>query len=177
MRRTSSQAGKILTAGVLTALTVVTLGLSGCASQPEEERDASWLLNKMRVCVQNKTANPISLKWDSYMQGDDGEYLPASDLTKTLGPEAFSCAVSYAFVGAEIADFSVQGTPVEISAGDADWFTVYVLGSSDPIEIKPGVSEKHPLGDQQLMWSARVKDELKTVGKVKAYPIDFYISE
>lgn len=182
-------------ATLMSLLAVVALSVTGCSTEvpaapasttnptsEEQNRDASWFVNKMHTCVQNKTSEPVTLYWDANSQNDKGEYLNQADLTKTLGPSAFSCAVSFAFIGEEHSSFALEKE-------NGKWDNVSVVNNTSQFALllpekkvhvlKPGVSPEFLLldsGNQQLMLQVRIKNELQTIGNVKVYPVDVYIT-
>lgn len=107
------------------------------------------------------------------MQGDDGEYLDEGNLTQTLGPDAFNCAVSYAVFGSEHAKLwiddaemrvSYAGSPIKLSGPD-----------SEGIHLREGVPDElflATVGNQALVAKSRVSYALKTFGHVEAFPLD-----
>lgn len=150
------------------------------ASVNEGDREASWFVHKMRVCISNKTAESLSVQWGEYMQGDDGEYLPADQRNQTLGSDAFNCAVSHAYGGIEEAPFSLQDakTKFELRNDVNDfWFSVrdvtyegtryFTLLPSEAQDFEATTSS-----GQRLTLRVTVKETLRKVGNVEAYPVD-----
>ena len=167
---------------MLTALIAIT----ACSSAPsdsesmmvgstesEDNRDASVYFNKFRVCIQNKTSGNLDLEWDASMLTDQGEYLSADQLKTTLGPDAFSCAVSHAKLTLEVAEWIVAGYQMYAEVDAKAWY-VYE-GGKTLVPLKPNSPVTQELKYQNrpsLVFEASTNGELRTFDKVKAYPID-----
>lgn len=177
--------------------TALSIGVTGCAQEApaapatgansagEQDREASWFVNKMRVCISNKTAQPITLFWGEYMQGDDGEYLPEEQRRRTLGPDAFNCAVSYAGAGNEDAYFALQETATSFRLLN-DWTSSgYYFYIDEPRYDEPYSNRIYPSqtqdfeattsSGQRLTLRVTLKETLRKVGNVEAYPVDVRI--
>lgn len=180
-------------ATLMSLLAVVALSVTGCSTEvpaapasttnptsEEQNREASWFRNKNHTCVQNKTSEPIQLKWSSYMQNDKGDYLNENELTKTLGPSAFACAVSFAYIGEEHSLFTIssKGASREVRISAYGRWLLRLDGS----EYKPwdgGLSPVYELfgsSDQKLLLQINAKDNLRTIGSLEVYPVDVYIT-
>ena len=143
------------------------------STESEDNRDASVYFNKFRVCIQNKTSGNLDLEWDSSMQNDQGEYLNADQLKTTLGPDAFSCAVSFAELTLEAAEWKVAGYQMFAEVDARAWY-VYSAGA-ELIPIKPNAPVTQVLQSPNkptLRYESSTNGVLRTFDKVKAYPID-----
>lgn len=171
--------------GIAMMLTAL-IAMTACSSAPsdsesmmvgstesEDNRDASVYFNKFRVCIQNKTSGNLNLEWDSSMQNDKGEYLSADQLKTTLGPDAFSCAVSFAELTLEAAEWKVAGYQMYAEVDARAWY-VYAAGD-DLIAIQPNAPVTQVLESPNkptLRYESSTNGVLRTFDKVKAYPID-----
>lgn len=172
---------------VMASLLSLTLGLSACSTSEQtawpdennaveqsENRDASWAFNKMRVCVQNKLSEPLQLEWSQNMLGDDGEYLPAGELSKQLGPEAFTCAVSWADMARETVDFKIRGY-LKFKFTNSSAYGFWPLDQK-PDEVTPDVLQSYTIPAENLKLQWKLTEKLKTVGEVEAYPLNVYLT-
>ena len=187
--RTGSQHG-FGVVGV-TFLCMALFGVTACGSdatndagptvETEIDREASWLANKMRVCVTNSSSAPIALEWDSYMQNGKSAYLKPYELKKTLGPSAFECAVSYAMFGSEIALFDLEGQGIRIeNIGLANFDIKIGASPSTGLTSSEAVESTWPSGiTEGRSIEARVTttDELVQYEQIQVYPIDIYVSD
>ena len=171
--------------GIAMMLTAM-IAMTACSSAPsdsesmmvgstesEDNRDASLYFNKFRVCIQNKTSGNLDLEWDSSMQTDQGEYLSADQLKTTLGPDAFSCAVSHAALTIEAAEWKVAGYQMFAEVDARAWY-VY-SGGERLVPIKPNEPVTQVLKGRNkptLRYESSTNGVLRTFDKVKAYPID-----
>ena len=175
----------------ITFLCMALFGVTACGSdatndaeptvETETDREASWLANKMRVCVTNSSSAPIALEWDSYMQNGKSAYLKPYELKKTLGPSAFDCAVSYAWVGSEIARLYIEGQKISIeNAGILDFYVRFEKSvEADLTSNNPVVSTwQSGITDDRLI-QARVTTtgKLEPFDQIQAYPIDIRVSD
>lgn len=175
----------------ITLLCMALFGVTACGSdatndagttvETETDREASWLANKMRICVQNTSSDPITLEWDSYMQNGKSEYLKPYELKKTLGPRAFDCAVSFASFGSEIARVELEGQRIRIeNTGMVNFdITFGAVGSVGLASSKP-VESTWPSGiTEGRLIEARVTttDELIQYDQIQVYPIEIQVSD
>lgn len=177
--------------GVSVALAAL-LGTAACAtggaassdgsasSEPPgiEDRQANWIVNQLYVCIQNKTERPISLEWSEYMKNTSGNQLDREQLTKTLGQDAFDCAVSYSHHWNEHAEFKIEGTTLIATNSGAIWYfgrnyQDYELLQANTWNTWPFVGSTA----EQRSYDMRAfpRDTLKTINAVQAYPIDIQI--
>lgn len=143
------------------------------STESEDNRDASVYFNKFRVCIQNKTSGNLDLEWDSSMLTDQNEYLNADQLKTTLGPDAFSCAVSHAKLTLEAAEWKVAGYQMFAEVDARAWY-VYSAGER-LLPLKPNAPVTQVLESPNkptLRYESSTNGELRTFDKVKAYPID-----
>ena len=173
----------------ITVLCLLLFGVTACGSDATNDagstgetgadRQASLLANKMRICVQNTSSDPITLEWDSYMQNGKSEYLKPYELKKTLGPSAFDCAVSYAWVGSEIALLYIEGQKISIeNAGIMDFYVRFEKSvEADLTSNNPVVSTwQSGITDDRLI-QARVTTtgKLEPFDQIQVYPIDIRV--
>ena len=173
----------------ITVLCLLFFGVTACGSDATNDagstgetgadRKASLLANKMRICVQNTSSDPITLEWDSYMQNGRSEYLKPYELKKTLGPSAFDCAVSYAMFGSEIALFDLEDQGIRIeNAGIANFDIKFGesmstgLSASEPVVStwSSGITEGQLIEARVTTTDALVQYEL-----IQVYPIDIRV--
>ena len=176
-----------LLSAVLLAVTACAADVTESASTPatpdasEVDRQASLFANPMRVCVQNRAATPIALRWGEYMRDSKGEYLTSSALKRSLGPNAFDCAVSWGPFD-ELAQLVIEGQRTEI-LNDGVKFSV-------AFEEEPKRSLLTPSEPVTFTWKsknvdgrsieARVTttgDELVQYDEINVYPIDIQVFE
>lgn len=188
-QRTTERAPTLLrrVAGVALVVATVT-ALVACAPNnpeaapvgaPAEDRQANWLVNQMYVCIQNKTERPLSLVWSEYVKDTSGNQRDAEQLSKTLGPDAFDCAVSYSWWGNEHAEFKIEGTTLVASNSGAIWLIGHSTHSEYEL-LREGKVTTWPFTgstDEQRRYEMRGfgTETLRTFNKVKAYPVDIQI--
>ena len=190
-RRANVQTRRLLGASIILA---ALLGTAACSSEPStnapegqtssqgasaEDRQANWLVNPMYVCIQNKTEQPLSLVWSEYVKDTSGNQRDAEQLSKTLGPDAFDCAVSYSYRGNEHAEFKIEGTTLIASNSGAIWFIGNNLHSEYEL-LREGKVTTWPFTgstDEQRSFEMRGvgTETLRTFNKVKAYSVDIQI--
>ena len=147
----------------------------------EVDRQASLFANPMRVCVQNRAATPIALQWAGYMRDNKGEYLKSGALERSLGQNAFDCAVSWGPFD-EKAEFNIEGQPTSI-LNDGVRFSVrfddapksFVLTPSQPVTF---TWDSEDVDGRSI--EARVTtpgDELVQYDQLNVYPIDIQVFE
>lgn len=145
-----------------------------------EDRQANALVNQLYVCIQNKTAEPISLVWSEYMKNTSGNQLDSEQLSKTLGPDAFDCAVSFSYHWNEHAQFKIEGTTLVASNSGETWLIGNSTNEYD--NLRRGQVTTWPFTgstDEQRRYEMRGVGTytLRTIDKVKAYPVDIQIVE
>lgn len=150
------------------------LAATGEQSPSTTSGDASLFYYKLHVCIQNKTSSPVVLEWDDSMLDDTRSYLKPEDVKKTLGPEAFACAFTYATNQSEENGGAViDGNDFSFWNGDQD---IEVFSSS----YRDVISEPNKVYVRELNWpdrrpfEYRVSSTLKldTFNKITAYPIE-----
>lgn len=138
------------------------------------EGDASLFYYKLQVCVQNKTSSPVALEWDDSMLDDTRSYLKPEDVKKTLGPDAFACAFTYATnQSEEYGGALIDGNHFSFWNGDLNT-EVYTSSFQDTI------SEPNKVYVRELRWPDRRPFEyhvsstlkLETFNKIRAYPLE-----
>ena len=176
-----------LVSAALLAVTACSGDAAESASAPatpnasEVDRQASLFANPMRVCVQNRAATPIALQWAGYMRDSKGEYLKSGALERSLGQNAFDCAVSWGPFD-ERAELNIEGQQTSI-LNDGVKFSVrfddapksFVLTPSQPVTF---TWESEDVDGRSI--EARVTtpgDELVQYDQIKVYPIDIQVSD
>lgn len=154
-------------------------GQTSSEGSSAEDRQANWLVNQMYVCIQNKTERPLSLVWSEYVKDTSGNQRDAEQLSKTLGPDAFDCAVSYSWWGNEHAEFKIEGTTLVASNSGAIWLIGHSIHSEYEL-LREGKVTTWPFTgstDEQRRYEMRGfgTETLRTFNKVKAYPVDIQI--
>lgn len=145
---------------------------------PTEDRSASLFYNKMRVCISNLTSAELRVTWNSWMQNDTGDYLPASELDTTLSPDSSTCAVSYASGGTEEANVSLAGHPVTATNSGGSGFKLNLSGTQ--ASLLPNRTLRQELareGNSTFALEAETNGVLTTFNAVRAYPIDLRVSD
>lgn len=190
-RATNTQTKRLFGASVILA---AMLGTAACSTEAAtsssegqtssegastEDRQANWLVNQMYLCIQNKTERPLSLVWSEYVKDTSGNQRDAEQLSKTLGPDAFDCAVSYSYRGNEHAEFKIEGHTLIASNSGAIWFIGNDLHSEYEL-LRTGKVTTWPFTgstDEQRAYEMRGfgTETLRTFDKVKAYPVDIQI--
>lgn len=175
-------AGLALVAAAVTALVACApenrdaamLGAPVAAENSAAEGDASLFYYKLHICIQNKTSTPVALEWDDSMLDDTRSYLKPEDLKKTLAPDAFACAFTYAtYHSEEYGGALIDGNHFSFWNGDQD---TEVISSS----FQDTISEPNKVYVRELKWpdrrpfEYRVSStlELETFNKISAYPLE-----
>lgn len=176
-----------LVSAALLAVTACSGDAAESASPPatpnasKVDRQASLFANPMRVCVQNRATTPIALQWAEYMRDSKGEYLNSGALEKSLGQNAFDCAVSRGPFD-EKAEFNIEGQQTSI-LNDGVKFSVrfddapksFVLTPSQPVTF---TWDSENVDGRSI--EARVTtpgDELVQYDQLNVYPIDIQVFE
>lgn len=96
-----------------------------------------------------------------------------------LGPDAFTCAVSYASSGTEMAQFTIRDLLFMFRNDAYDYFFDSPKGRGfEGFKITPGKVQEYSLtelGNRDLTFRWTMKDELRTIGAVEPYPVDMQI--
>lgn len=138
------------------------------------ERDSSLFYYKLQVCIQNKTSSPVVLEWNDSMLDDTRSYLKPEDVKKTLGPDAFACAFTYATnQSEEYGGAVIDGNNFSFWNGDLN---TEVYSSS----FKDTISEPNYVYVRALRWPDRRPFDyhvsstltLETFNKITAYPLE-----
>lgn len=181
--RTFRRHWRIAGIAMLSAALAMTTACSSTSAEPgstaepssttEDNREASVYFNKFRVCIQNKTSGNLELEWDSSMLTDQNEYLSPDQLKKTLGPDAFSCAVSHAEYTIEVAEWMIAGYQMFAEVDARAWY-VYSAGENlVPLKANAPVTQVLKSSNKPtLRYESSTNGVLRTFDKVKAYPID-----
>lgn len=177
----------VLISAALLALTACAGDATESASTPatpdasEVDRQASLFANPMRVCVQNRAATPIELQWGEYMRDSKGEYLTSSALKRSLGPNAFDCAVSRGPFD-ELAQLVIEGQRTEILNDGVKFSVAFedapkrsVLTPSDPVTFT--WKSKNVDGRSIEARVTTTGDELVRYDQINVYPIDIQVFE
>lgn len=150
------------------------------SASPTVDRNASWTAYKTRICVTNTSSTNIALEWNPNMQNGKSEYLKPSELKRTLGPNAFDCAVSYATLNAEFGDFTIDGKALETENNGVEIYFRFPgephrIVRSDRFAVLTWPDEAKP--GRSLKARATTTDELERYEQSQVYPIDIRISE
>lgn len=142
----------------------------------------NFLVNPLYVCVQNKTQEPLAFEWSQFMKNTSGNQLDQELLTKTLGPDAFECAVSYSEKGNEHAEFKVQGTKLIVDNSGLSWYMGKGITLGENVDLYINQWNKWPFTGstaekRKYVMRGIANDKLRNINKVRAYPIDIQIIE
>ena len=172
--KTSPGLRRIFATSLLLAVLMVTTACT--PGTTESDRDAGAFFNKMKVCVQNMTSSNLEVSWDSYMQNDQGNYLAADQLNKSLSPSASDCAISYAWLGAEFAELSIGGHVLEIENTRGTSFPMTLNRQNLEIQLNTPLTRNLSGAAKPSLYMEAFSDgALKKFNTVEAYSIDIRV--
>lgn len=191
MRRSNVSPRRALQ-GIIVSLAVAgSLALAGCsgAAVPSSgsatpsaaetvSRDAGWIHNRIRACVQNKTTRNVDYVFGEDTVDDQIEYV--SQTRGTLGPNAFVCGgsksgglkddtVSFSFTNS-------AGKYVDLEFGNswaAAHFTIFHDRTYDFYILTPGKTFTTTFSGHA--FEVMINANLRTFDKLTAYPYDVKI--
>jgi hypothetical protein len=191
MRPSNVSPRRVRTGTILALAVAASLMLAGCggtttssASGPTPSatetvsREAGWIHNRIRACVQNKTTRNVDYVFGEDTVDDQVEYL--SQTRGTMGPNAYVCGGSKSGgLKDDTVTFSFTnsaGKFVDLEFGNswaAAHLTIFHDRTYDFYILTPGKTFTTVFSGQVI--EALVNENLRKIDKLTAYPYDVKI--
>lgn len=198
MRSNKIWSQRVLRATILSLAVAGTLAVTGCSSanmpgsgEPEPSatetvgREASGSSKRIRVCVQNNTAQNLEYYFDESTVDTQQEEVQIQ--WGTMGPSAFACGASRtSWLVGNTVDFVYKNSVgrlihVELNNRSAPLvFAVYYLRSSEPrdlIRVSAAPGSPYQGVTDGKVFDVLVGTSARPFNKVTAIPIDVRISD